>query len=272
VLERTGAPPENLRLAVAPGGELRDDDRVDLDRATYRVAFAPADAGGYPPAYRRAVLDGLRAVMGEAAVVEVPPVNIEDELPTAPALLVGEPEANRRAVPPALEVLALGRVPDGTAGVHVDPSRLVHDVRFDDVFEYRRLDATGCDLVFPPRADGQLPEHLVEEFSSGVRFAADPLAGTPAPVDHPIWPLFLDALVSRVHGRGIEGGWRASHLLDPEETLLGRDVVPFDPSWVTAAPRRTESKPLRDEALGLGAACAAALWMLAAVSRRRTVP
>src|SRR5205085_12510138 len=107
------------------------------------------------------------------------------------------------------------------------------------------LDPTGCDLVFPPREDGHAPARLVEDVKDGRRFAADPLAGTPAPVDHPVWPLFLDALVSRIHGRSVGGGWRVSGVLDPEETRVGRDVVPFDPRWVTDAPHRVESRSLR---------------------------
>jgi len=272
IVERAEDLPSRIHLAVRPGGALREDDEVVLERVTYRIAFAPEGAGGYAPAYRRAVLDGFAAVLGESAVVEVPAVDLENELPEAPDLFVGEPEANRRGVPPALEVLALGVVPPGVAGVHVDPRRLPSDPAYDALFEFRRLDTTGCDLVFPPRADGRAPERLVEDLPNGHRFAADPLAGSPAPVDHPVWPLFLDTIVERLHGRASANGWRAQGLLDPEESRVGRDVVPFDPAWVTAAPRRARARSLRDEALGIGAGLLVVLWTLGAFSRRRTVP
>jgi hypothetical protein len=269
VVEREGPLPDDAHLEVEPGGDLRADDHVDFERRPLRVAFATGPLG-YPEPHRRAVLAGLKAVMGEGLVVEVPMVDREHELPLGPSLVVGEPGAERTASPSGLETLSLRPIPPGVAGVRAPPG----SVRAEWPLPGARvaLDATGCDLVFAPAPGGKAPDALFETTDHGIRFLPDPLAGTPAPVDHPIWPLFLDAVVSRVHGRAAAGGWRVQGVLDPDETRLGHDVVPFDPAWLEAAPRRVARTKWRVPLLAGAAACLALLWVVPGSRRARTVP
>jgi hypothetical protein len=245
--------PTSISLEWSPRGDLQGDDHVSLRPDVFRVAFGTG-AEAYPEPYRRAVLDGLRVAAGSpASVVDGPPA----ELYVGPLPV---PAAFRGTTALVLHPLR------GAAGVRsTAPARTAP-------VSGSVIDPTGCDLVYAPGVDSR--RLFATQGDDGVAvwdFLPDPLAGSPAPVDHPVWPLFLDA-VRTTGDRRVERGWRVHGVLDPDLTRVGRDVIPFDPTWIEGAPRRVERRSLRDEALGAGAACLVLLWSRAAFARRRAVP
>jgi hypothetical protein len=146
------------------------------------------------------------------------------------------------------------------------------------------VDFTGCDLVFAtdgsstPR--GSWPTVLVSRGDAPgepvvVDFAPDPLAGRPAPVDHPSWPIFVENVVDAAHGRPGPAGYRVQEgLLDPRASRLGRDVAPFDPAWLDGVPTEREPQPtsLRSHATVAALLALALLWATTVLGARRRVP
>ncbi len=251
--------------ALAPGedsrDDLRDDDALVLSRAPLRVGFA-TPAQGLPAAHRRAVEVALEAILGSGGTI---PSAVDLDLFVAP---LGVTNAQ------AALTLFLSPLRDGTPGTRLAPDAPLLPVELP---ASRDVDPAGCDLVFatPPPSPAPLVRRVPTPRGEGVWFAPDPLAGTPSPVDHAIWPLLLEDLVVARRGRATPSGWRASGgaPLDLEVTRLGRDRAPFDPAWlaqgatVGAVPVRSGRLPL---ALA-GSILALALWLRPGSSRGHRV-
>jgi len=258
--------PFATRLSVSvdavPGGgdgrdDLRDDDAVVLSRVPLRVAFASPEQG-LPAAHRRAVEVALEAILGPGGIV---PHREDLDLFVAPLGVTNE----------AAELtLFLSPLRDGTPGTRLAPGAPLLPVEAPAT---RDVDPAGCDLVYanPPPSPAPLVRRVATPRGTGLWFAPDPLAGTPAPVDHPIWPVLLEDLVIARRGRATPSGWRTSAdaPLDLEVTSLGRDSRPFDRAWLaegaTARPARARS--VRGPLALLGAVLALALWLLPRPSR-----
>ena len=271
VFDLPAGTPTRVQFDLDGGDALDADDDATLERSPFRVAYGTGP-NGYPEPYRRAVREGLAAVVGADLIEEV-------ALPAAPGaswidLFVGESAGAPRAQGTA--VLSLRPIPAGGEGRRAAAGR-VRSGAFSP--EEAPFDATGCDLVYaspaPPAGEDLLFEPLPDRDLSGWRFLPDPLAGTPAPVDHPLWPLFLDGLVARLSGREVAAGWRLRRgTLDPEVTRIGHDAVPFDPARLAAiTPEvRTRDHDLRILLIVAGTLCLALLWLPPLAAGRRRLP
>ena len=104
-----------------------------------------------------------------------------------------------------------------------------------------------------------------------LRFAPDPTRGSPALVDTPFWPLFMQNLIG---GRATSAGILVRGVLDPDASRLGRDWSEFDPAWITAAKPDVVPPPtsLRTPLLVLGLLCLFGLWLLPALRARHAHP
>ena len=255
---------DRVRIGAPEAGDLPADDEVTLSRRPLRVAFVEGPAG-YAAPYRQAVLSGLRASLGTEGV---------HETASDPDLVVGPGVSAFRPVGLRWRLL-LRPLPEGTEGMRLPRAAAVD---FAEPPFGVDLDPTGCDLVFAPHSPLEPKFPLVQvllpvpEREMVVTFGPDPLAGHPAPVDHPIWPLFLDDLATEILGRGVGGGWHAKGVLDPDATRLGRDVRPFDPAWLEAVPpdRRPRERDPKILLIAAGALCLGLLWVRRAPSARAT--
>jgi hypothetical protein len=254
--------PERMRLRIVPPDDLASDDVVDLRRAALRVAIRGA---GATPALREAVLAGLRATMPADAVVE------DESAPEVFAFAAAsatEAAADAQAPASARVVLRLRSV-DAGGGV-----RRPRDAPFEpvDAVYGRDVDPAGCDLVWAAAPAGAgWPFVRRSRASEGgpdvVEFGPDPLAGHPAPVEHALWPVFLDDVVRALRGRAGPASYRVQGTLDVEASSLGRDVAAFSPAWVREAPpdRVPPRRPLAVPLLVGAALCLAGLWLLPAL-------
>ena len=136
------------------------------------------------------------------------------------------------------------------------------------------VDAGGAECLSPPGTSPGV--RVVErERSAGepvYTWRADPLAGFPAPVDTPAWPVFWANVVEHFTGGDVGAGWKANGVLDPDVTRLGRDRIPIDPAWIADA--KTAAPAARDLRLPLvagGALCLLLLWFAPRGRRVATV-
>jgi hypothetical protein len=133
------------------------------------------------------------------------------------------------------------------------------------------LDPAGLDLVYAadPGAAFPIVRPLRPPRGDGFEFVPDPLAGNPAPVDHPIWPLFLENLLAHRYGRATASGYRRQAQVDPlglASSRLGRETRPFDPAWLEGL---SPVGAARDVPLGPWLAAGAVLALLALWRPRR---
>lgn len=228
-----------------------------LSRAPLRIAFATPEQG-LPAPHRRAVEVALEAILGPGGTVSA---TQDLDLFVAP-LGVTSAEAEL--------TLFLSPLRDGMPGTRLAPGAPLLPVEAPAT---RDVDPAGCDLVYatPPGSPAPLVRRVPTPRGVGVGFAPDPLAGTPAPVDHPIWPVLLEDLVIARRGRATPSGWRvsASAPLDLEVSRLGRERAPFDPAWLAEGPT---ARPVPARSLGgplalLGSVLALALWLLPRAGR-----
>jgi hypothetical protein len=280
VFDVPGALPERIALRLDPADRL-GDDAIDLSRAALRVAF---DDG--PGAPSEAHTDAVARALDAAA-----PGWRRESASSAVDLFVGPSERARDTA----AVLVLHPIPAGAAGVRPTSFRPV-----DSFLLGRDLDAAGVDLVYAPavaaapaaivRERGRLPREGTDVLDRSfvppliVEWLPDPLAGSPAPVEHPIWPLFVENLVVRLQGErapsadSATSGYRVAHgFLDPsrgDSTRLGRDVVPFDRRWLEGVPidRRARPRSLRPLLAAGAGVCLLLLWIGPALARRRASP
>lgn len=250
-----------LALPVPGSGagddDLRDDDALALSRAPLRVAFA-TPAEGLPAAHRAAVLTALDAILGAGGTV---PGDDAPDLFVAP---LGVTRADAELT------LFLSPIRDGAQGTRLAPGAPLLPVETPATVD---VDPAGCDLVYAtaPPSPAPLVRRVATPRGTGVWFAPDPLAGTPAPVDHPLWPVLLEDLVISRRGRATPSGWRVSAdaPLDLEVTSLGRERAAFDPAWLDEGPtaRPTRARSVRGLLALLGSVLALGLWLLPRPSR-----
>jgi hypothetical protein len=141
----------------------------------------------------------------------------------------------------------------------------------------RDLDPAGCEFRYAASAfhggPASAPWPIARRRGArAVEWLPDPLAGTPAPADHPIWPLFVENVVASATGAAARegaGGYRVRGLLDPSAMTLGRDRLPWDPQSIARAPlsRRPVERSLGPVLLGLGLAAALARWSRRTIAR-----
>lgn len=244
--------PTEIRLADATGA-LASDDVVAIDPRPVLVGFA-TDPDALPPAYASAVRRALDAVAPGAW----------REGTTGPGLVWFGPAA--LAPKGTAVVVELHPVPAGATAVRAPPGAPLEPLQPEIAPD---LDPTGCELVYAPSVAAGPPYPLVRARRLApdgplvLDWCPDPLAGAPAPVDHPVWPLFLDDVVAHVRGRAGPTGLRVRGLLDLEATQLGRDVAPFDPAWLASASfdRAPRAIPLPWPLLALGSICLGMLWL-----------
>lgn len=248
------------------GGAVAADDRVVLDVRPVLAAFAPPETG-LSGAHADAVRRALDAV-APGRWKEVPPdaagITLFVSTGAGPAPRSGD----------AL-VLRLHPVPPGVAAARRQPGA---PVRPPDPDLADDLDVTGVELWYDPAVvRGAPPWPLADvvrrDLGVVLREAAfwpDPLAGTPAPVDHPIWPLFVENLVAARRGRAGASGWGVAGTLDAYVTFPGHDTAAFDPAWIAAAPpdRRPRERPLLPWLASGAAACLLLLWVVPRGRRR----
>jgi hypothetical protein len=245
-------PLATLPLSIDARDDLAADDRVELRRALLAVGFAKGP-DAVPAAHRAAVDQGFRAVLGVVPDASEPDV------------WVGPPEA---APASAQIVLVLRPLPAGAQGFRPPPGS-AFDPGPPDLA--KDIDPAGCDLVYAPDVAARAPFPIVRAREVAgrriVEFVPDPLAGTPPPVDHPLWPIFLENLVGARFGQTRSAGHRGYRVVasvDPlglDSTRLGRDVRPFDPAWLDGA-RPVGEPRVRDLSPWLAAAGLALLALL----------
>ena len=242
------AGPDPITVRVDdPDGALSADDVVTLQAAPLVVRVAP-EAEGLP----RAHADLVRATLAVVA-----PGFLERDDGTAALRVGARPDpAARAGVDWVLSPLRDG------GGVAVPPG---------GPFEPwpaglgRDADPTGCDLRV---AAASGPPWALARRAAGagsavvVTFLFDPLAGAPAPADHPLWPVLADDVVALAAGRLGPAGHRLRGLVDPDGTRLGRDVAPFDAGALarTAPDRAPRERPLRAPLVALAVGTLALLW------------
>ncbi len=245
------SPADRVGIALQVVDDVKEDDLVTLDRRPVRVGFAKGP-DALPEAHRRAVIDGLKAVVGEDLLVVDDP---KPEVWIGPAGSAPE-TATRVLVLHPLTPDGRGVRPRAGSGFEPGPLPWSKDV-----------DPTGCDLVYREDLGLAAPWPIVRTVNATtVEFLPDPLAGSPAPVDHPIWPIFLENLVSERFGRPGPAGYRVVSRADPiglDTTRRGRDVRPFDPAWLAGVEpsRAAPARSLRGPLVGLAMAALVVLWL-----------
>jgi hypothetical protein len=257
--------PERIEVSNERPGALATDDRLVLTRAPLAVRLDPS----LPPAHAAAVRAALAAVLGKDGFREgaaSPDLAFGTASGTSSAAL-------RVVLFPAADGATTARAPEGAETVSSSPWA-------------KDLSTAGVDLVYAePRP--RPPEDLRVLLARGadavvglrkgeVWFLPDPLRGRPSPARTPLWPLFVENVVTGVAGRPLALGYRVDGLADPDATLLGRDVAPFDPAWLRglAPDREPAAVALRPWLVG-GAVLCRLLLTLAPRMRgegRRRVP
>ena len=249
------------RVEVRVGEDaLRADDLILLEARPLRVEFSER----VPAVHREAVREVLHAVLGERGVEEIPAGKSPPPgMGASPRdLLVDTTDAPRRDTGRTVWIEVLR---PGEPAVPVE-SRAAEP---DDVLA--GVDASGAECL--GRTRGPLVAAVRSRRTSlAYVWRADPLAGTPAPADTPAWPVFWANLLDHLRGGDVGAGWRATGVLDPDVTRLGRDRIPIDPAWIANA--TTPPPPPRDLRLPLiagGTACLLLLWFAPRGGRSATV-
>lgn len=236
------------------GGALAVDDHVVLDPSPMPVAFA-TPAQGLPVEHAAAVRRALDSIAPQGWT----------ETPDGAHLLWVGPRGS--APQGAAAVLELHPLPAGVAPFKPGPRASIEPM---DPALGKDLDPAGCDLAFDPNVVGAAPYPLFRRHETigrqvpHIEWFPDPLVGSPAPVDHPIWPLFLDNVLSALHGRRGPHGYRVTGALDPEGTWLGREDRPGDfAAWVASTPTAASrhDRPLSPVLVVAGAICLGLLWL-----------
>jgi hypothetical protein len=258
-----------LRLETAEGhpwsDDLAADDEVSWTTEPLAVRFEP----GVPAPHARLVRRALDASRGPGGWREAGPDALLQITTGAPT--PGLPALVLHPLRTGGATLLAAEGPDG-----LRPHPLVAD-----------LSTQGLDLVYDPaalgapagpggeedllwRTGGGRAWPVVRREGAAVHFLPDPLAGTRAPADSPLWPLFVDDLLAWADGAAVAGGARRRGLLDAESTRLGTRPVPLDPAVLDAAvpDREPVWRTLRPLALALGALALLLLWGGPALRRR----
>jgi len=254
--------PTEVRLED-PRGALAADDVVRIDPRPVLVGIAD-ERQGLPAAYASAVRAALDAVAPGAW----------REATSGRGLVWFGPAA--LAPRDAAVVVELHPVAPGATAVRAPPGAALEPSEPEVAPD---LDPTGCELVYAAAVATGPPFPLVRVRQGApggplvVDWCPDPLAGSPPPVDHPVWPIFIDDVVARARGRTGPAGLRVQGLIDLETTRLGRDVAPFDRAWLVAAPLDLAPRTLAWglPLLALGSICLALLWLVPGMRVRTRV-
>ncbi len=245
-----------------PVDDLPADDEVVLDPRPASVSIDP----DLPSRLRDAIRDGLIAAVGEAGYRESEDGDIAFVSGRKP---VGA--ASRVSFDPIRD----DAVVSAPAGVDiVRRHALTRDlsVRGADL-QYRRGAQRMRDgeTLLLGRGGGSNWPVLVARSNGALRFAPDPTRGATPLIDTAFWPLFLENLIG---GEAASAGVRIRGLLDLDASRLGRDVAPFDPTWITAAKPDVVPPPtsLRAPLTVAGLLCLLALWSLPLLRARRSQP
>ncbi len=248
-----------------PADHQPADDEIDLDPRPTSVWLDPQ----LPAALATAIRNGLMAAVGAQGFDESDDAEIR--------FTISRSGGHRDAIHVMFQPIGDDRIVRSAGGIDV-----VHSHPFT-----RDLSARSADLHYVRGAE---VVHEAERLLLGlggrriwpvlirdrdnrkfVRFAPDPTRGSPALVDTPFWPLFMQNLVG---GHATSAGVRVHGVLDADASRLGRDVSPFDNGWITSAKPDVVPPPtsLRMPLLLLGLLCLFGLWMLPVLRARHASP
>ncbi len=255
------------------GDDLAADDAVRLERGPLRVGIDDA----LPPALRARIRRGLTAVLGREGFVEHPaPVLV---FPAPSVALTPEPDVRLYVgfVSLAKDAPTV-TAPAGPMRVHPDPlvrdlasagGTWVYDAGLKPIDE-RASPPEMLGRILLGVADGERTWPVLSRFDSIVSFFPDPLRGSPAVVDTPFWPLFLQNVVEASGHRGVGEGWRAVGLLDARSSRASRTRDSLDVASVRGlAPTRPgDSRSLRTLLIACALLCLALLWAAPRIRRQ----
>jgi hypothetical protein len=246
-------PVGSIAISTGAADAYPIDDVVGLDRTPLRVSLSDR----LPARHRDAVEQVLRTVSGEHGY---------ETTVRSPDLVIDTTDSPVTVTSGSILIEILRA---GEAAVAVDPRPAAG---IDPVLA--GVDASGAECLGSKRGPLVYEAGLESSHKSfAYAWAADPLAGSPAPVDTPAWPVFWANLLSTLRGDDVGGGWRARGVLDPDVTRLGRDRIPIDPAWIANARTATEPAPkdLRLPLIVGGAVCLLLLWFAPRGRRVATV-